>query len=434
VVPVVLLSTNGFEIDAVLDCRQGKVPQVLFCKNKLLRRDARAKLRECRLNCEISNRKNALGLKGKRNKQCSQICWVDMKQQSKEAQKGEIEFRKKLSQQQITGEHFFENEYDTQGIEKILAERMKKTLDQMVQLREIGVTLSPYLEIGAERCQRSLVMENDLQADGAAVDISYDMLKSCDYYKDTFHKNKVPLRVCCDANHLPFLSGSVPFVFCYETLHHFPEPKPIVEEIYRVLSPGGYFLFNEEPYRRVLHVNLYNAGKIYANQPAKPGRLRKIRNILDVFFAKKTCNEVEHGIIENDDITIGTWKNALGLFEEKKVNLHSSTLVKNANSELFHPKSRYKFLLAYLLGGEISGVSRKAGELVRVADSVRDVLICPSCLEEGFEVKLNSLGNALTCTRCSKLYPIYDGVVFLFVPEKMEELYPEIAQKTAKTT
>ena len=81
-----------------------------------------------------------------------------MKQQSDNAQKGEIEFRKELSRQQINGDCFFENEYDAKGIEKILIERMKKTYDNMVSLRGQNYVLSPYLEIGAERCQRSLVM------------------------------------------------------------------------------------------------------------------------------------------------------------------------------------------------------------------------------------------------------------------------------------
>ncbi|MEN4006265.1 MAG: class I SAM-dependent methyltransferase [Methanobacteriaceae archaeon] len=141
-------------------------------------------------------------------------------------------------------------------MKKILSDRMKKTFEQMILLKESGAVLSPYIEIGAERCQRSLVMENDLKATGAAIDISYDMLKSCDYYKDVFNKSKVPLRICCDANNLPFITNSIPFVFCYETLHHFPDPTPILKEIHRVLSPGGHFFFDDEPYKKVLHIQL----------------------------------------------------------------------------------------------------------------------------------------------------------------------------------
>ena len=349
-----------------------------------------------------------------------------MKEQSEESQKGEIEFRKKLSQQQITGEHFFEDEYDTKGIEKILADRMKKTYEHMVMLKAQNIVLSPYLELGAERCQRSLVMENDLGANGAAVDISFDMLKSCDYYKAAFTKSKVPLRVCCDANNLPFESGSIPFAFCYETLHHFPEPYPIVKELHRVLSPGGYFSFNEEPFKKVLHVNLYNEEKLYANKQPRRSKFRKIKTVLDIFFARKTCNEVDHGIIENLDISIKAWKKTLSLFEEKNINLHSTAITKTIDTEMFHPKSRAKYLLAYLFGGEISGVCRKAGSFTGTEKSIADFLICPSCLKNARESKLTQKDSKLLCEKCNNVYPIYEGVAFLFSPEKLEELYPEI--------
>ncbi|MCL5876646.1 MAG: class I SAM-dependent methyltransferase [Candidatus Bathyarchaeota archaeon] len=353
-----------------------------------------------------------------------------MKQQSDKSQKGEIEFRRKLSKQQISGECFFEDEYDAEGIERILSDRMKKTYDHMVSLKAQNIALSPYLEIGAERCQRSLVMENDLEANGAAVDISFDMLKSCDHYKAAFNKGKVPLRICCDANNMPFMSNSVPFVFCYETLHHFPDPSPIVKEIHRVLSPGGYFSFNEEPFKKVLHINLYNAEKAYANKQSRRGKLRKIKTMLDIFFARKTCNEVDHDIIENLDITIKTWKRTIELFEEKNVNLHSNAITKTVNTEMFHPKNRGNYMLAYLFGGEISGVCHKAGHLNAKIKPIEEVLICPSCLKEGNESRLAPKNSALHCEKCNNTYPIHGGVAFLFSPEKLKELYPEISAIT----
>ena len=147
-----------------------------------------------------------------------------MKQQSVKSKKGEIEFRRKFFQSQVEGKCILNDEFNAKDIEKILSDRMKKTFENIILLKKSGVALSPYVEIGAERCQRSLVMENDLGATGAAVDISYDMLKSCDYYKGVFNKRKTLLRICCDANSLPFMTDSIPFVFCYQTLHHFTPP------------------------------------------------------------------------------------------------------------------------------------------------------------------------------------------------------------------
>jgi hypothetical protein len=106
---------------------------------------------------------------------------IKMNRQSIKNRKGEIEFRRKLAEQQTEGKRQFDDEFDNVGIEKLLQERMRRTLEQMTLLKRNRVVLSPYVEIGAERCQRSLVMENDIGVKGISVDISYDMLKSCGY-------------------------------------------------------------------------------------------------------------------------------------------------------------------------------------------------------------------------------------------------------------
>lgn len=239
-----------------------------------------------------------------------------MPQQSGEAQKGEIEFRRKLFSQQVAGEKLFEDEYDGPGITRILAERMKKTLAEVSLLKSRGIAVSPYLEIGAERCQRSLVLENELGASGLAANLSFEMLNSCGHYMRAFGKARTPFRVCCDANSLPFLSNSIPFVFCYQTLHHFPDPGPVVREALRVLSPGGYFAVNEEPFRKTLHLNLFKGRKMYAQNAPPPGGLA---DIINFFFSETNCNELSHGVIENERITLGAWKRALSGFEEREV-------------------------------------------------------------------------------------------------------------------
>ena len=333
--------------------------------------------------------------------------------------KGEIEFRKKLYLQQVERKMIFDDEYDANGIENILNERMKKTLNQMTLLQKKGITLSPYIEIGAERCQRSLVMENDLMNNGAAVDISYDMLKSCNYYKDVFNKSKTPIRICCDANILPFMKDSIPFVFCYETLHHFPEPTPITKEIYRVLSPGGCFFFDVEPYKQALHINLYKGKKIYSKESLTRSKIRKI---FEQFFCARSCNEVEHGIVENDDISIRVWKQALRFFDEKDVKLNSYRI---HQLNLFNQSLYIKYFAAYLLGGRISGMCKKKGNYINRNNSIYNTLICPSCREIGSEVLLNRNNSSLHCPECSKVYPVIDGVLFLFSYGKFEELYPE---------
>lgn len=380
-----------------------------------------------------------------------------MKEQPVKSQKAEIKFRKELVQQQIDEKSIFGDEYDKKGIEKVLRDRMKETFNQMRLLKESGITLSPYLDLGAERCQRSLVMENDLGATGLAVDISYHMLKSCDYYKDVFNKSKVPLRICCDAYSLPFMTNSIPFVFCYETLHHFPDPAPIIKEVYRVLASGGWFFFDKEPYRRTLYINLYKREKNLCRQKRYSQRISlstseiekifykityKIKKICDGFFSEKILTETKRGIIENDNLSLNLWRKALSLFEEKDVKLQSPNRVDSElfnprhykellspgciNSELFNPEHPIRFLLAYLFGGAISGICRKAATDINWRGSVYDILICPWCLKNKHQSKLIQKNSTFFCSKCGNKFPIVEDVAFLFSYEKFRELYPEI--------
>ncbi|NUM74898.1 class I SAM-dependent methyltransferase [candidate division KSB1 bacterium] len=344
-----------------------------------------------------------------------------MNSQTLESQRGEIEFRKKLVQQQVEGKTTFQDEYDGSGIEAIMRQRMAKTVAAMTALQQQGVRISPYLEIGAERGQRSLAMENDLNAVGIAADLSFDMLKSCEYYRNVFQKEKLPLRVCCDANFLPFASGSMPFIFCYETLHHFPDPTPIVREIHRVLAPGGIFFFDEEPFERKLHLNLYKSKKIYSSEAQQAGKIRKT---LDFFFAQKSCNETEHGIIENDEISLATWRDALSLFERKEIEL--ATLRESIKAQWFPVKSYAKFSLAYLFGGSIRGVCLKSGAAKGEVGPSEQTFICPSCVKSQMEIRLAHHYAEFACPSCRQRFPIVESVILLLPQEKLKQLYPEI--------
>jgi SAM-dependent methyltransferase/uncharacterized protein YbaR (Trm112 family) len=292
-------------------------------------------------------------------------------------------------------------------------------------LQDSGIPLSPYLEIGAERGQRALVLENRFGARGAAADLSLEMLQTCEHYASAFGCAALPLRICCDVNNLPFLSGSLPFVFAYSVLHHFPDPAPIVAEIHRTLTPGGTLFFAEEPYRKTLYLPLYRR-----RDTGIPHRSQWAR-LADHFFRIKYQNEEKHGIESNQSITLRDWRRALSPFPVREVTLRA--WLRDVQVPLFPPMSRMKYLWAYLAGGSLSGTCRKAGEVPDDAwrRSREQTLACPACREAGRDEPLARLpdDHSFLCLTCGRGFPVVSGVAILLSPRSLQELYPEFASK-----
>ena len=349
-----------------------------------------------------------------------------MKTQHIKNQLGEIEFRKKLVQQQIAGEKLFVDEYDRDGIIEILKLRMNKTYEQMSSLKQKNIKISPYVEIGAERCQRSLVMENDFESVGFAVDISRDMLESSNFYMKIFKKKKAPVKICADAYSLPFNSNSMPFVFCYETLHHFPDPEPIIREIYRILTPDGFFFFEEEPFKNQFNIGLYKVkNKIYSNGSLTKGKIFKL---FDYFLGEKTCNEIDFGIIENDKIPLHYWMSILKKFNKNDVAIKTIIGTYHLKKDIsINPAKQ----LARLLGGTISGLCKKGNGKNHFSYEDPELLMCPNCKEGNFDMttlKAKDI-DKIECSICHHIYPIFNQIIYFLKQEKLKLLYPDVFNK-----
>lgn len=339
--------------------------------------------------------------------------------------KSEIRFREKLAAQHVKGDELVEGYIDKEDHDVLMRERVTTTFAAMKKLQDSGVQLGPFIELGAERGQRSLVLTNDFNARGFAVDISFAQLKTLDYWMTFFNKPKPPLRICCDVYHLPFQCNSLNFSFCYQFLHHFPDPAPVIKEIYRVLGEG-YFYFDEEPYKR------YSL-KLYRRKISnKPGKLKKYLEYLESFIAEQYETEEEYGIIENDEIPLEKWVRALDIFAEKKIFLQSASLLYSEMGKA----SPLKIRLHKMLGGGISALVKKGnGKKKNPAGEkdLYDLLGCPVCVipNEGGgpnpdRSPLVRHKDSLKCQSCNVEYPIVDNVMFFLPREEMKELYPQL--------
>jgi SAM-dependent methyltransferase/uncharacterized protein YbaR (Trm112 family) len=354
--------------------------------------------------------------------------------------KAEIEFRAKLARQHVTGEVLLPDYYRKSEHDEILRERVEQTRSAMRRLRAGGVTLAPFLELGAERGQRSLVLANDFAADGIAADLSFHQLRTMPHFAELFGLPRLPLRVCCNANHLPFRTGAFPFVFAYQFLHHFPALSPAVREIHRVMAPGRFYLA-EEPYRRVLKVELYEQrSKIYSDRHL---RRNPYVRLLESFVSSESSDETEHGVIENDDLDLSEWIEALSIFDRRPARLTSIYDIRSTLRDGMGPRN----VLNWLLGGQIEALCTKAGhtptEPTEADDRARagappsaraltDLLACPSCDVPGphglpDHPPLEAVSDGFQCPVCRFTYPQRDGVIVLLPAPQLQALYPELA-------
>ncbi len=321
--------------------------------------------------------------------------------QSQASKLGEIRYRQKISAQHTDKQIFFKNEPDQKEIKKILAERLKKYKKDFAILRRQILLKSPFLEIGAEYAIASLLLKNHYSLEGFASDISLHSLTKTRHFAKIFNLHKIPGLLCADAENIPLKSNSIPFIFTYETIHHFPNPTILFKEIYRVLSPGGIFFIGSDPIIPSFQIKIWK-------RPSKLRWWEKLLKILLIlpFISHIGDSEEKYGINEGG-FNLKTWLNSLQIFNEIKVKITlypfgpSTILKKHQQPNIF-----YKSYL-FLFGGDIQAVCYKKG----LMQNSSKVFICPNCRKNKkgeFELSSN-----LTCTNCTQTYNKFNKIPIL---------------------
>src|SRR3954469_607506 len=132
-------------------------------------------------------------------------------------------------------------DYGEKGAQQVLG-KMRKALGQ--PLRPMGRGL----EIGAGTGYFSLnLLKQGLLSTATCTDVSAGMLETLSESAQRLHLD-VETAVC-DAENLPFESGSFDIVFGHAVLHHIPDLERAFSEFRRVLTPGGMVAFCGEPSR-----------------------------------------------------------------------------------------------------------------------------------------------------------------------------------------
>lgn len=334
----------------------------------------------------------------------------------------EVKFRQKLVKQHKGLKTYYQYASNEKSILKWLKGRVEVT-DKIFQKLSQKYCLSPYLEIGAEKAERAGLLQSKYKAKGIALDISYDSIESASYFFPKIGLSKKPLRICADCTNLPFLDNSFAFVFCFQTLHHFPHPKPIMEEVKRVLKPNGIFYFGEEPVMQGLNLNLWR--RDYHLKPFE--KLLKYMLILP-FISKIGKSEVEHGVLEETP-TFKIWEEAINIFPNAKVKLLTYPEFV-ASYELQKPKKGNNWLKApflqnllfWALGAGINVLAYKEKPATFSKKTVKvnlyNLLACPLC-----KIKLKQTKTVISCPKCQDKFPMKNNVLFLLTKTLRRKWY-----------
>lgn len=345
-----------------------------------------------------------------------------MNKQSTSQKLAEINYRSQIANQHLGKKLLFVNEPQASEFRKVQKAKLKETQETFKKLAQQGITFFPYLEIGSEYGLRASLIESRFKTQGFATDISLHSLKKARKFAKLFKFNKTPTLICADAYNLPFKSDSFAFIFMYETLHHFPDPKPPLEEVKRVLAPGGCVLIGSEPVQQLLNIPLWR----------RPNKLRGWEKLLKAililpFISHIGKTEVDHGILE-ESFTLKTWQDALSIFKKVETEIKvfpfgpSQTIVKKPAQNWLSPALTTKIPLA-VLGGAIKAICFEGYPSKRPKKAeLTKLFICPNCLKRiQKEVVLTKNKSSFSCPYCHSRYSKINGVLLLLEKELSEK-------------
>lgn len=112
-------------------------------------------------------------------------------------------------------------------------------------LAEVDLSGSPrVLDIGCGTCVFGFrITALSPSTEVFCVDLSHEMAQRAKAKRDRalhFAEETDRVRITlADSEHLPFSDGSIDYVTCANSFHHYPHPEGVVREMHRVLKPGG---------------------------------------------------------------------------------------------------------------------------------------------------------------------------------------------------
>lgn len=163
--------------------------------------------------------------------------------------KAEIEYRKRLSEQHLGIQHWFDDHKNS--LDEVFPswiEPQIRWFDSLFPCLTQGRQIDRFLEVGAEKGHLGIHLRNRYGIKGVCTDLSVDTFHmATPIVRERMGAREMPPRASADVHALPFRDDSFDLVFCFSSLHHFYSPHDALGEIKRVLRSGGTFFCSWEP-------------------------------------------------------------------------------------------------------------------------------------------------------------------------------------------
>jgi SAM-dependent methyltransferase len=288
--------------------------------------------------------------------------------------------------------------------------------------------MTPFLEIGSNAGHTSYMLANEFGANGFALDLSADSLRHGIALKEAWGLSREPVRVAGDAVNLPFADGSLRVVLAFQMLSQFMNMEQVFREVKRVLTPGGVFVFAEEPLKRMLSLRVYRCPYYETRNPWE----RKLFDwgllgylVRDVIGAHQ---EESFGIRQNHTMGLKDWQRLIHAhFADTRFQVivpqrgWGERVVKRAAIRLDPYRSEWR--AARLLGGVLAAVCKKEGverPTTFRPETFEQCLRCPDCRGP---LQRHS-GDVLACQACVYQATNEGGVYNLLPSAERSALYP----------
>jgi len=224
------------------------------------------------------------------------------------------------------------------------------------------------LEVAAYAHTTGYLLAKQFDAEVVLTDISVDTLALGDQIaKSNSPKNTRVKRVAADFHDFPFTDGQFDVVYIASALHHTLSWQTVLQEMIRVVAPGGLLFLDNEPCQREFSFYKFCTNRLEQFRPFEQKLYQTgiLETIAEPFLGSRP--ESLFGMVENQNIPINEFFNILleaGTIEHKSL----TPIINKFEKQLIKMRSKGKEALNHYIANTLNTHVNEANSILSVND------------------------------------------------------------------